>query len=160
MKDERILIMTTTLEISANVNFDSVAEARIAGQAIEQFLGIKGKNGVRLYSFETLEGRNRPSRNTHPLYLPERSKSITRGRQEIETRVMNLVKNIRVAIPALPAEADVKEEVMILEGNLWTVDYQRLFDNVGEFVEKTEVKEAFNSAVAITLQQEATGRIR
>lgn len=160
MKDERIIIMTTTLEISANVKFDSVAEARIAGQAIEQFLGIKGKNGVRLYSFETLEGRNRPSRNTHPLYLPERSTNITRGRQEVETRVMNLVKNVRVAIPTLPAEADVKEEVMILDGNLWTVDYQRLFDNVGEFVEKAEVKEAFNSAVALTLQQEATGRIR
>jgi hypothetical protein len=160
MKDERIIIMTTTLEISANVKFDSVAEARIAGQAIEQFLGIKGKNGVRLYSFETLEGRNRPSRNTHPLYLPERSMNITRGRQEVETRVMNLVKNVRVAIPTLPAEADVKEEVMILDGNLWTVDYQRLFDNVGEFVEKAEVKEAFNSAVALTLQQEATGRIR
>ena len=160
MKDERIIIMTTTLEISANVKFDSVAEARIAGQAIEQFLGIKGKNGVRLYSFETLEGRNRPSRNTHPLYLPERSTNITRGRQEVETRVMNLVKNVRVAIPTLPAEADMKEEVMILDGNLWTVDYQRLFDNVGEFVEKAEVKEAFNSAVALTLQQEATGRIR
>lgn len=160
MKDERIIIMTTTLEISANVKFDSVAEARIAGQAIEQFLGIKGKNGVRLYNFETLEGRNRPSRNTHPLYLPERSTNITRGRQEVETRVMNLVKNVRVAIPTLPAEADVKEEVMILDGNLWTVDYQRLFDNVGEFVEKADVKEAFNSAVALTLQQEATGRIR
>lgn len=160
MKDERILIMTTTLEISANVKFDSVAEARIAGQAIEQFLGIKGKNGVRLYSFETLEGRKRPSRNTHPLYLPEPLTKNTRGKQEVETRVMNLVKNIHSAVPALPVDADLKAEVMVLEGKSWAVDYQRLFDNVGTFVEKADVKEAFNSAVALTLQQEATGRIR
>lgn len=152
--------MHTTLEISANVKFDSVAEARIAGQAIEQFLGLKGKNGVRLYSFETHEGRNRPTRKTHPLHLPEPLTKNTRGKQEVETRVMNLVKNIHAAIPALPVEADLKEEVMMLEGKSWAVDYQRLFDNVGAHVEKADVKNVFNEAVALTLQQEATGRLR
>jgi hypothetical protein len=151
--------MTTTLAISINVQFDSVAEARVAGQAVEQFLGVKGKNGVRLHSFENVEG-GRPRRVTQPLYLPEPSVNITRGRQEIETRLMNLLKNIHASIPTLPVDADLQEEVAVLDGKQWVIDYQRLFDNIGNHTDKAEAKGAFNSAVALTLQQEATGRIR
>ena len=153
--------MTTTLAISTNVKFDSLEEARVAGQAIEQFLGIKGKNGVRLYSFEVNEGAKRPTRTTHPLYspIPDTSR-ITRGKQDAESRVINLVKNIRSAIPSLPVDAALADDVLKLEGKQWGVDYQRLFDNVANYADKGEVKEAFNSAVALTLQQEATGRIR
>lgn len=151
----------TTLEISANVKFDTVTEARIAGQAIEQFLGLKGKNGVRLYSFESNEEGKRPSRKTHPLYLPDGDRSkVTRGQQEVETRLMNLVKNIHSAVPAIPVDADLKEGVMLLEGKQWNINYQQLFDNAGNYADKAEIKEAFNSAVALTLQQEATGRVR
>lgn len=152
--------MTTTLAISTNVQFDSVAEARIAGQAIEQFLGVKGKNGVRLHSFESNEGGKRPSRKTHPLYVPEPPTNVTRGQQEVETRRMNLLKNVRAAIPALPVDAELDVDVMVLDGQQWIIDYQRLFDNIGNYADKADVKEAFNSAVALTLQQEATGRIR
>lgn len=152
--------MTATLEITTTVKFASVTEARIAGQAIEQFLGVKGKNGVRLYSFEQPEGKARPSRTTHPLYLPEPGANITRGRQEVETRLMSLVKNIHTAIPALPVEADIKDSVMVLDGKQWIINYQRLFDNIANYADKAEVKEAFNSAVARTLQLEATGRIQ
>ena len=152
--------MTTTLAISTNVKFDSVAEARIAGQAIEQFLGVKGKNSVRIHSFEENEGNKRPSRKTHPLYVPEPPTNVTRGQQEVETRLMNLLKNIHAAIPTLPIDAELREDVMVLDGQQWIIDYQRLFDNVGNFADKAEVKEAFNSAVALTLQQEVTGRIR
>ena len=151
--------MMTTLEIRTEVKFDSVEEARIAGQAIEQFLGVKGKNGIRIYTFERNEDTKRHSRTTHPLYLPERPK-VTRGHQEIETRLMNLVKNVKVAVPSIPSEADLREGVMVLEGNQWMIDYQRLFDNVSKFAEKSEMKEEFNSAVALTLQNEATGRIK
>ena len=73
---------------------------------------------------------------------------------------MNLVKNVHAAIPSLPADAELKEDVVILDGKQWVVDYQRLFDNVANYADKGEVKEAFNSAVALTLQLEATGRIR
>jgi hypothetical protein len=151
----------TTLEISANVKFASLEEARVAGQAIEQFLSIKGKNGVRLYSFEQNEDGKRPSRNTHPLYLPDSDRSkVTRGQQEVETRLMNLVKNIHAAVPVIPVGAELKEAVMVLDGKQWGINYQQLFDNVAVHADKAEVKEAFNSAVALTLQQEVTGRIR
>lgn len=153
--------MTTTLAITTNVNFDSVEEARLAGQAVEKLLGIKGRNSVRLVTFEAKENGKLPTRKAEPLYLPVPDTSrITRGRQDADARLMNLVKNVHAAIPSLPADAELKEDVVILDGKQWVVDYQRLFDNVANYADKGEVKEAFNSAVALTLQLEATGRIR
>jgi hypothetical protein len=152
--------MRTTLEIGATVQFDSIEEARIAGQVIEQFLGIKGKRSVRLYDFESNDNSKLPVKKSVPLYLPERTSNITRGKQDTDSRLINLVKNIHNSIPALPVDSNLSDGVMILNGQQWVIDYQRLFDNVGKYADKAEVKEAFNTAVAITLQQEATGRIR
>lgn len=149
--------MMTTLEIRANVKFDSLEEARVAGQAIEQFLGIKGGNSVRIYDFESKGEGKLPRKLVVPLYPAKPTANITRGRQEIEGRLTSLVKNLHASIPAIPADAELKKEsVMYLEGREWAINYQHLFDLVGEHVEKSEVKDAFNSAVALTLQQEAT----
>lgn len=142
----------TTLEISATVKFDSVVEARIAGQAIEQFLGIKGKNAVRLIA--SADGSNF-GRKTLPLYpASQNTDGFTRGKQDMESRVMTLAKNIHINIPALPVDANLTENVLILEGKQWGVNFQQLFDNVAVHADKNEVKEAFNAAVALTLQQE------
>ena len=94
--------MTTTLEISANAKFDSVAEARIAGQAIEQFLGIKGKMVSVFTALRALKGVTVPAA-TLTLYTSRKvTTKITRGHQEVETRVMNLVKTFQSSRSCAP----------------------------------------------------------
>lgn len=152
--------MMTTLEIRANVKFDSVDEARVAGQAIEQLLGIKGQNNVRIFDFELKEGRRLASKRVISLYPPKPHVGGTRGRQDMEGRLTNLVKNLHSSIPALPVDADLKEGVIVLDGRDWVLNYQVLFDLIGVHVDKSEAKDAFNAAVALTLQQEATRGVK
>jgi hypothetical protein len=88
------------------------------------------------------------------LYEPKPDKSNwTRDGQLIDGRINSLVKNIRTAIPAV-AEIDITTEVKVLDGKVWTVDYQRLFDNVAEHADRTEALPLFKDAVALTLQNE------
>lgn len=150
------------LEVRSDVNFDSVEEARVAGQAIERFLGTKGARGVHIYEYRDPNSESKlPFRSEVPLYLPEKPQNVTQARQETETRLSSLVKNLRSQIASLPLDADLDAGVLGLDGRRWTIDYQALFDNVAKHVEKSaEMKDAFNSAVAMTLQMEATRGIK
>jgi hypothetical protein len=88
------------------------------------------------------------------LYEPKPNKSNwTRDGQLIDGRINSLVKNIRTAIPAV-AEIDITTEVKVLDGKVWIVDYQRLFDNVAAHTDRTEALPLFKDAVALTLQNE------
>jgi hypothetical protein len=88
------------------------------------------------------------------LYEPKPDKSNwTRDGQLIDGRINSLVKNIRTAIPAV-AEVDITTEVKVLDGKVWIVDYQRLFDNVAAHTDRTEALSLFKDAVALTLQNE------
>jgi hypothetical protein len=88
------------------------------------------------------------------LYEPKPDKSNwTRDGQLIDGRINSLVKNIRTAIPAV-AEVDITTEVKVLDGKIWIVDYQRLFDNVAAHTDRTEALPLFKDAVALTLQNE------
>jgi hypothetical protein len=88
------------------------------------------------------------------LYEPKPDKSSwTRDGQLIDGRINSLVKNIRAAIPAV-AEVDIIAGVKVLDGKVWTVDYQRLFDNVAEHSDRAEALPLFKDAVALTLQNE------
>lgn len=152
--------MSITLEINAHVPFETVEDARAVGQALEKMLQIKQQRMIRLYD---VSGESGFCHREIPLYLPESLPNMTRGKQETETRLMMLVKSLRKLFPDLPAEAAIDEEVMILDGPQWRIDYQRLYDNVKAdtgVTDAKEVKEVFNSAVAVALQQEATGRVQ
>lgn len=148
-----------TLEVRTSTHLDTVEEARIVGQAVERFLNAEGKNHVRVYVSRQREGKL-PIREEVPLHLPERSTNTTQGRQEVEFRLMALGKNLRASIPVIPEGPALNDGVMVLDGKRWTINYQQLFDNVAQYAEKSEVKDAFNAAVALTLQQEATRGIK
>lgn len=149
--------MSITLEINAHVPFETVEEARAVGQALENMLRIKEQRMIRLYD---VSGESGFCHREIPLYQPEPLPNVTRGKQETETRLMMLVKSIRKLFPDLPAEAAIDEQVMVLDGPQWRIDYQRLYDNVKADTGVAEVKDVFNSAVAVALQQEATGRVQ
>jgi hypothetical protein len=134
------------LEISTLTLYDTVEEARQAGQSVETIIGKTG-NSVRLHEVGTFR--------SIPLYAPTVDRSrFTRGLQEVEGRIGSLVKGLRSAIPEL-AEVEFTEGVKVLDRQVWTVNYQQLFDNVIQHVSnREEGLTAFRSAVALTLQNE------
>lgn len=150
------------LEVRTDGDFNSVEEARSVGQTIERLMKAAGKHGVHIYEYpDNTSAPKFPFRSEVPLYLPEKPLNVTQARQETETRLSSIIKNLRAQIATLPLEANLETDVLTLDGRRWTIDYQTLFDNVGKYVEKTsETKDAFNSAVATTLQMEATRGIK
>lgn len=132
------------LDINTTSFFDSVEDARRVGQTIDALL-----QGDRAGSVKIRKGFTAVA-----LYEPQPDKSNwTRDGQLIDGRVNSLVKNIRAAIPAI-AEVDITAGVKVLDGKVWVVDYQRLFDNVAEHTDRTEALPLFKDAVALTLQNE------
>ena len=148
------------LEVTARVKFSSPEEARQAGQAVEAVLKDRtGLLDIKLYDFEgnPKSSSKLPRRVNLSLHtiIPDRSR-VTRGKQDMEARLISLIKNIRLAIPDLPEDADLTKEALVLSHQQWGVSYQQVFDNIGLVMDKAEVKDAFTDAVAKTLQTEAT----
>jgi hypothetical protein len=132
------------LDINTTNFFDSVEDARRVGQTIDALLQGDRAGSVKL----------RKGLTAVALYEPKPDKSNwTRDGQLIDGRINSLVKNIRAAIPAV-AEVDITTEVKVLDGKVWIVDYQRLFDNVAAHTDRTEALPLFKDAVALTLQNE------
>jgi hypothetical protein len=132
------------LDINTTNFFDSVEDARRVGQTIDALLQGDRAGSVKL----------RKGLTAVALYEPKPDKSNwTRDGQLIDGRINSLVKNIRAAIPAV-AEVDITTEVKVLDGKVWIVDYQRLFDNVAAHTDRTEALLLFKDAVALTLQNE------
>jgi hypothetical protein len=133
------------LSINTTSHFDSVEDARFIGQMVEHVLGEK-TGSIRIHEVPTFKN--------HSLHKTTFDKSkTTREGQTADSRITSLVKNIRAAIPAL-AEVDFTEDVKVLDNQTWTVDYQKLFDNIAEHADRTETLLAFKEAVALTLQNE------
>jgi len=132
--------------------FRNLEQARLVGQMIDHI--ATESNGVlagtQRFVYLQEIGGGRPA--LYPAQV-DRSK-ITRGQQEVSARLGSLVKNLRSAIPEL-AEVDFLEEVMVLENRDWTIDYQRLFSNIAEHVDRAATLPVFKDAVALTLQNEA-----
>jgi len=132
------------LDINTTSFFDTAEDARRVGQTIDALL-----QGDRVGSVKLRKGLTAVA-----LYEPKPDTSNwTRDGQLIDGRINSLVKNIRAAIPAV-AEVDITADVKVLDGKVWTVDYQRLFDNVAEHADRSEALPLFKDAVALTLQNE------
>lgn len=133
------------LNINTTNFFDTAEEARLVGLTVERALGEK-HGGVRVYETQTFRGVE-----MHPKSF-DRSK-VTRDGQTIDTRLASLVKNLRGALPDL-VDVEFLDEVKVLDQNTWTIDYQRLLNNVTEHADGDDVVSEFKSIVATTLMNE------
>jgi hypothetical protein len=133
------------LNINTTSFFDTAEEARLVGLTVERALGDK-HGSVRVYETRTFRGVE-----MHPKTF-DRSK-VTRDGQVIDNRLTSLVKNLRQHIPAL-AEVEFLDGVKVLDQGTWTIDYQRLLNNITEHADGDDVVSEFKSAVATTMTNE------
>jgi hypothetical protein len=135
-----------TLSVQSSLHFDTVAQARIVGQAVERVLGLDLKNDAPGHGpIQLAVGGTK-----FYLHQPDPA-ATTRDGQLIDGRIMSLTKNLRAAFPEL-TDAKFLDGVKVLDGQVWIVDYKQLLANIREVVEVPFAE--FQAVVANTLQNE------
>lgn len=134
------------LEINTTQVFESVDSARAAGIAVDSALG-EHAGSIKLVEIPGFK-----SHSLHPDFAD--STQFTYGGQIIDGRITALVKSLTSAIPELAGQ-DLADNVKVLDGKNWTVDYQQLFNNVKTAAGDIPTSEAFQSAVSDVLAGEA-----